>query len=100
MTKYEASEKVSLALREVLNGEIYLNPRFMSRVMGRMMTGKETVVQPMDRLTDRELEVFHLIGQGRTTNEIAMTLNLGSDIPVISTAFGASVPRAVMICPP
>jgi DNA-binding NarL/FixJ family response regulator len=77
MTKYEASEKVSLAIREVLNGEIYLDPRFMSRVMSRIMTGKDTVVQPIDRLTDRELEVFQLIGRGLTTREIGARLGLG-----------------------
>jgi DNA-binding NarL/FixJ family response regulator len=77
ITKYEASEKVSIAIHEVLNGEIYLNHRFMSRVMSRIMTGKDTVVQPIDRLTDRELEVFQLIGRGLTTREISSRLGLG-----------------------
>jgi len=77
MTKHEASENVSLAIREVLSGEIYLNPRFMSRVMSRIMAGKDTAVQPIDRLTDRELEVFQLIGRGLTTREIGARLGLG-----------------------
>ena len=77
MTKHEASENVSLAIREVLSGEIYLNPRFMSRVMSRIMAGKDTAVQPIDRLTDRELEVFQLIGRGLTTREIGERLGLG-----------------------
>jgi len=77
MTKHEASENVSLAIREVLSGKIYLNPRFMSRVMSRIMAGKDTAVQPIDRLTDRELEVFQLIGRGLTTREIGARLGLG-----------------------
>ncbi|HEY2711335.1 MAG TPA: response regulator transcription factor [Chthoniobacterales bacterium] len=77
MTKHEASENVSLAIREVLSGEIYLNQRFMSRVMGRIMTGKDTAIQPIDRLADRELEVFQLIGRGLTTREIGERLGLG-----------------------
>ena len=77
MTKHEASENVSLAIREVLSGEIYLNPRFMSRVMSRIMAGKDTAAQPIDRLTDRELEVFQLIGRGLTTREIGARLGLG-----------------------
>jgi len=41
MTKHEASENVLMAIREVLNGEVYLNPRFMSRVMGRIMASRD-----------------------------------------------------------
>ena len=77
MTKHEASENVLLAIREVLKGEVYLNPQFMSRVMTRMMTGCDLSTQPIDRLADRELEVFELIGQGLTTREIGAKLGLG-----------------------
>jgi len=77
MTKHEASENVLVAIREVLKGEVYLNPRFMSRVMSRMMTGRAASVQPVDRLADRELEVFELIGRGLTTREIGAKLGLG-----------------------
>jgi DNA-binding NarL/FixJ family response regulator len=77
ITKHEASSNVMKAIRQVLNGEIYLNPRFMSRIMSRMMSGRATSAQPIDRLADRELEVFELIGRGLTTREIGAQLGLG-----------------------
>jgi DNA-binding NarL/FixJ family response regulator len=77
MTKHEASEMVLVAIQEVLSGGIYLNPRFMARVMGRIMGGREAGGQPIDRLADRELEVFELIGRGLTTREISVQLGLG-----------------------
>ena len=77
MTKHEASVNVLMAIREVLNGEVYLNPRFMSRVMGRIMASRDPSTQPIDRLADRELEVFELIGRGLTSREIGVKLGLG-----------------------
>ena len=77
MTKHEASENVMVAIREVLKGEVYLNPRFMSKLMGRMMSGRDSSAAPIDRLADRELEVFELIGRGLTTREIGAQLGLG-----------------------
>jgi DNA-binding NarL/FixJ family response regulator len=76
ITKHEASANVMLAIRSVLKGEIYLNSRFMSRVMGKMMSGRTPTGQPIDRLADRELEVFELIGRGLTTREIGAQLRL------------------------
>ena len=77
VTKHEASSSVMVAIRQVLNGEIYLNPHFMSRIMSRTMAGRATFAQPIDRLADRELEVFELIGRGLTTREIGAQLHLG-----------------------
>ena len=77
MTKHEASENVLTAIHDILNGLIYLNPRFVSRVMSRMGEGNELEVRPIDRLADRELEVFELIGRGLTSREIGVRLGLG-----------------------
>ncbi len=77
ITKHEASEDVLAAIRQVLSGEIYLNPRFMTRMMSKIMSGTETTAEPVDRLADRELEVFRLIGRGLTTREIGAQLGLG-----------------------
>jgi DNA-binding NarL/FixJ family response regulator len=76
VTKHEASESVMTAIREVLNGEVYLNPRFMSKMMSKIVSGGVTG-HPVDRLADRELEVFELIGRGLTTREIGAKLGLG-----------------------
>ena len=77
VTKHEASEDVMVAIRRILEGEIYLNPRFMARMAGRMMTGSHDAVRPIDRLADRELEVFELIGRGLTTRQIGEQLGVG-----------------------
>jgi DNA-binding NarL/FixJ family response regulator len=77
VTKHEASEEMLSAIRRVLSGQIYLNPRFMSRIAGRLMTGAtSSSVQSVERLADRELEVFELVGRGLTNREISERLGL------------------------
>ena len=78
ITKHEASDKVMTAIRQVLAGEIYLNPRFISRVMTKVMGGRAHFDRSDRRLADRELEVFELIGRGLTTREIGEQLHLGT----------------------
>ena len=78
ITKHEASVKVMIAIRQVLAGEVYLNPRFMSLVMTKVMGGGGVSKDPIQRLADRELEVFELIGRGLTTREIGEQLHLGT----------------------
>ena len=77
VTKNEASTAVLQAIRQIVKGEIYLNPRFMSRMISRISGDRDIAIEPIDRLADRELEVFHLIGRGLTTREIAEQLGLG-----------------------
>jgi DNA-binding NarL/FixJ family response regulator len=83
VTKHEASANVMVAIRQVLNGEIYLNPRFMARMAGRMMTDSDVPAEPIDRLGDRELEVFELMGRGLTTREIGE--QLGLEVATVNT---------------
>ncbi|HEY4283386.1 MAG TPA: response regulator transcription factor [Chthoniobacterales bacterium] len=77
ITKHEASVNVMEAIRQVLKGEIYLKPGFMSEIMTKLMSGRDPGIRPIDRLADRELEVFELIGRGLTTREIGAQLRLG-----------------------
>jgi DNA-binding NarL/FixJ family response regulator len=78
ITKHEASADVMVAVRRIVEGEIYLNPKFMGQMMSKIMGGAEgTSGEPIDRLADRELEVFRLIGRGLTTREIGEKLGLG-----------------------
>ena len=78
ITKYEASSRVLAALREVLRGEIYLEPQTMARIVKRAVGGKhDEQLNPIARLSDRELEVFDLVGRGRTTREIGARLRVG-----------------------
>ena len=78
LTKHEASEDVMVAIRQILRGDIYLNPSFMSQLASRMMTGSnDALAQPIDRLADRELEVFELVGRGLSSRQIGEQLGLG-----------------------
>jgi DNA-binding NarL/FixJ family response regulator len=76
ITKHENSQTLLCAMEHVLNGKVYLSEQ-MTESLLRKMSGQEVNASAMKRLTDRELEVFQLIGSGRTTREIAETLNLG-----------------------
>jgi len=77
MMKEEAADKVLEALRCVLSGRIYLSDAMASRLLHQFVEGKgESGASPVDRLSDRELEVFQFIGQGLGTSEIAHRLHL------------------------
>lgn len=75
--KETAADTIVHAARRVLDGGIYLSDR-MSSLMLEMMAGqrKPADTSPLDRLTDRELEVLQLIGQGKATRHIAGQLNV------------------------
>ncbi len=78
ITKEEASANVMTAIRQVLAGEVYLDPRFMKRILSRVLVNsKNDSTTPIERLTDRELAVFEMIGEGRTTREIGVRLRVG-----------------------
>lgn len=75
--KQEAMEKVATAIRQVLAGKIYLNEKVKDQILFNLAdhpagNGRS----PMARLTDRELEVFRMIGKGFSTREIASNLHL------------------------
>lgn len=75
--KHEASDKILLAIRRVLGGELFLSDRMKEKMLHRLVHNrKEEVVFSMDTLSDREMEVFQLIGNGYSTRQIAAQLNL------------------------
>ncbi len=75
--KAEATEAVLGAIRQVLGGGIYLSQKMSSKLMHQLASGRPgTAGSLMERLSDRELEVFSLIGQGRGTRQIAEQLHL------------------------
>ena len=76
ITKHENSQTLLGAMRQVLDGKVYLSQQMTDNLL-KKMSGQEVNVSAMKRLTDRELEVFQLIGTGRTTREIAEILKLG-----------------------
>jgi len=78
ITKQEATKKILLAVRRVLAGEIYISEKMSSRMVHKMVLGRAAEQKsPIERLTDRELEVFQLIGCGQGTRRIAAELHLG-----------------------
>jgi DNA-binding NarL/FixJ family response regulator len=67
ITKQEASKKVITAIRRVLEGRLYLSERLKEELLYSMIgdDGSDVNSSPIDRLTDRELEVFQLLGEGK-----------------------------------
>jgi len=74
--KQEATEKVLVAIRRILNGEIYLSDRMANKVLQQYMGGSPAGQSRIRDLSDRELEVFRLIGDGHGTRQIADELHL------------------------
>ncbi|MEQ1516484.1 MAG: response regulator transcription factor [Usitatibacteraceae bacterium] len=77
LVKQEAPEKVILAIRRVLAGERYLSERMLSLLTPQKVRGRRADESPsvLSNLTDREHEIFRLIGIGLGTGEIAVKLN-------------------------
>lgn len=75
--KEVATEKVMVAIRRVLAGEVYLSERMSTRILHKLVEGPTRSSESMlDALSDRELEVFRLIGRGLGTREIAKRLHV------------------------
>ncbi len=74
--KREATKNVIEAIREVLEGRMYLSERLKSLFSEKFLGGAPGAGSPVEQLSDRELEVFELLGQGCETRQIAETLHI------------------------
>lgn len=75
--KREGGRKLMRAIRQVLSGAIYVSEKMKARILEIFAGGHADAARsPLEHLTDREFEVFHLIGAGKTTREIAAHLHL------------------------
>ena len=75
--KQEATEKVLVAVRRILGGDIYLSDRMSNKLLHQYISGASPDMNSrLSTLSDRELEVFRLIGEGRSTRQIAEKLHL------------------------
>jgi DNA-binding NarL/FixJ family response regulator len=80
--KTESTQNLAEAIRTVSQGHIYLSRRMASSILSKFAPGRPTTSQPanpgfaLDRLTDREMAVFQMIGRGKTADDIADSLNL------------------------
>ena len=77
ISKDELPERVLSAIRQVLHGQTYLSPQMTAKILRTFSSGPSQIAG-IAGLTDRELEVFQLIGQGYTTREIGGRLNVGA----------------------
>jgi DNA-binding NarL/FixJ family response regulator len=75
--KQEPAERVLASIRQVLNGEISLSENMEKKMMKQLVGGRAARTgSPLEDLSDRELEVFRLIGKGYSTRQIAEELHL------------------------
>ena len=75
--KQEPTEKVMAAIRQVLDGGIFLSDAMKDRLLHKMtQSGSAPSASEIEQLSDRELEVYRLIGQGRGTRQIAAELDV------------------------
>lgn len=76
LMKLEAGEVLVSAVRQVMNGGIYLSDKIGSHLIMKIASGQSAGDNPLELLSDRELEVFELTGKGESTKEIAQRLHV------------------------
>lgn len=78
LNKQESNEKMIEAIRTVLAGERFLSPELSRRLINQALGTSDVTKTPIEHLTDRELEIFRMIGEGLTTSAIANQLFLST----------------------
>jgi DNA-binding NarL/FixJ family response regulator len=78
LNKQESNEKMIEAIRTVLAGERFLSPEISRRLINQALGASDATKTPIEHLTDRELEIFRMIGEGLTTSAIANQLHLST----------------------
>ena len=76
--KQEPAKTVKVAIRKVLAGDLHLSEKMTAAVLGKAVRRGQSPLpaSPMEKLSDRELEVFRLLGEGKMTRQIAEELNV------------------------
>ncbi|MFO1488470.1 MAG: response regulator transcription factor [Verrucomicrobiota bacterium] len=74
--KQERPEKIVQAIRQLLNGQIFLSAQMSNRILNSLSDKRPQSSSPIARLSDRELEILQLIGRGKDSHEIAQQLHL------------------------
>lgn len=76
--KQEATDRVLTAIRHILGGDVYLSDRLTKRMLQQFVNGAVSPRDPLAKLSDRELEVYRLIGAGHSTRQIADELHVST----------------------
>ena len=77
LMKREAAKKVIQGIRAVLGGQLFVSEKITAMMAERFLEGRTAPSSPVAQLSDRELEVFQLLGRGQTTRQIADHLHVG-----------------------
>ena len=78
LNKQESSVRLIEAIRTVLAGDLFLSPTMSRRLINQSLGFRDVTKSPIDNLTNRELEIFRLIGDGLTSSAIAERLFLST----------------------
>jgi DNA-binding NarL/FixJ family response regulator len=82
--KQEPAKTVKTAIRKVLGGDMHLSEKMASSVITKFMRGSDEIPpSPLEKLSDRELEVFQMLGMGKGIREIAEEMNV--TIPTVNS---------------
>lgn len=76
LMKQESPDKIIEAIRRILNGDIFVSDSMAKRMMRHLVKGHDEGVPSVESLSDREFEVFQLVGQGFKPKQIAEKLCL------------------------
>jgi DNA-binding NarL/FixJ family response regulator len=79
VNKQDPASAILDAICRVLDRKMYFSEGLIERVLHRTQDGEDVQQSPIESLSDRELEVFRLLGQGATTREIAENLGLSTN---------------------
>ena len=72
------------AIRKVLSGNVHISEKMATLMVSKLVKGgQDQIPSPLEALSDRELEVFRMLGQGKGTREIAQEMNVA--LPTISS---------------
>jgi DNA-binding NarL/FixJ family response regulator len=79
ISKQQSGQRLLLAIRRVLEGQIYLSDDVSTRLLDSLASNRPTrTPSPVEQLTDRELEVFTMIGQAKETKDISRRLGMSA----------------------
>jgi DNA-binding NarL/FixJ family response regulator len=76
LMKSAGGEELIKAIRQVFTGQVYVSPNLSARLLDSLSGSRRRPLGVLNMLSDREFEVFQLIGEGLTTNEIGSRLHI------------------------